>query len=79
MPLPPFLVTTARSRRCGARYPRSWCSPAGAAFQDTIIIKLVTSHMPAAVQALPESQLGLVVNDVHNVIAGNVSFENAAA
>ncbi len=48
-----------------------------AAFQDTIIIKLVTSHMPAAVQSLPESQLGLVINDVHNVVAGNVSFENA--
>src|SRR4029079_4662209 len=33
-------------------------------FQDAIIIKLVPSHMPASVQALPESQLGLVINDV---------------
>ena len=48
-----------------------------AAFQDTIIVKLVTSHMPATVQSLPQSQLGLVINDVHNVVAGNVSFENA--
>src|SRR5262245_20736611 len=48
-----------------------------AAFQDTILIKLVTSHMPSSVQSLPESQLGLVINDVHNVVAGNVSFENA--
>ena len=48
-----------------------------AAFQDTIIIKLATAHMPATVQSLPESQLGLVINDVHNVVAGNVSSENA--
>src|SRR3569833_4377425 len=61
-----------------------WCAVpalailgAWAAFQDTLIIKLVTSHMPAAVQSLPESQLGLVLNDVHNVVAGNVSFDNA--
>ncbi|HEV7714093.1 MAG TPA: phosphate ABC transporter permease subunit PstC [Steroidobacteraceae bacterium] len=61
-----------------------WCAlpalvvlAAWGAFQDTILIKLVLSHMPAAVQSLPESQLGLVINDVHNVIAGNVSFENA--
>src|SRR6478752_541696 len=61
-----------------------WCAVpalvvlgAWAAFQDGIIIKLVTAHLPASVQALPQSQLGLVINDVHNVVAGNVSSESA--
>jgi phosphate transport system permease protein len=61
-----------------------WCAVpalvllgAWAAFQDSIIIKLVAAHMPASVQSLPESQLGLVINDVHNVVAGNVPSENA--
>ncbi len=61
-----------------------WCAipalvvlGAWVAFQDTIIIKLVMSHMPAAVQALPESERGLVINDVYNVVAGNVSMDNA--
>src|SRR5262245_55746330 len=47
------------------------------AFQDTIIIKLVTSHMPAAVQAMSSSELSLVLNDVHNVVEGNVAMANA--
>jgi phosphate transport system permease protein len=46
-------------------------------FQDTIITRLVTSHMPAQVQALSPQELSLVLNDVHNVVEGNVSFENA--
>ncbi len=44
-----------------------WCAVpalvvlgAWVAFQDTIIIQLVMSHMPAAVQALSESERGLV-------------------
>src|SRR5215470_569869 len=47
------------------------------AFQDSIIIRLVTSHMPADVQSLPASELGLRLNDVRNVVAGNVSMEAA--
>jgi phosphate transport system permease protein len=61
-----------------------WCAVpalvvlgAWVAFQDTIIIKLVMSHMPSAVQALSPSERGLVINDVYNVVAGNVSMENA--
>jgi len=48
-----------------------------AAFQDTIIVQLVTAHMSEATRALSPSELGLVINDMHNVVAGNVSFENA--
>jgi phosphate transport system permease protein len=47
------------------------------AFQDTVITRLVTSHMSASVQSLSPSELGLVINDVHNVVQGNVSAENA--
>jgi len=47
------------------------------AFQDSIIIHLVTAHLPADVRALPESELGLRLNDVRNVVAGNVALESA--
>jgi len=47
------------------------------AFQDSIIIHLVTAHMPADVQSLPASELGLRLNDVRNVVAGNVAMESA--
>src|SRR5262245_45744476 len=47
------------------------------AFQDSILIKLVTAHMPAAVQSLSASELSLVLNDVHNVVDGNVAMETA--
>ncbi len=41
-------------------------------FQDGILIRLVTAHLPADVQGLPGAELSLVLNDVRNVIAGNV-------
>jgi len=47
------------------------------AFQDTILVKLVTAHMPAAVQSLSQNELSLVLNDVRNVVDGNVSFASA--
>jgi phosphate transport system permease protein len=46
------------------------------AFQDTIIVKLVTAHMSVATQGLSPSELGLVLNDVRNVVEGNVAIEN---
>ncbi|MEP7245145.1 MAG: phosphate ABC transporter permease subunit PstC [Gammaproteobacteria bacterium] len=46
-------------------------------FQDGIIMKLVTSHMPADVQALPQAEIGLALNDVRNVVGGNVSMDAA--
>jgi phosphate transport system permease protein len=56
-----------------------WCAlPALAviglwlSFQDAIILRLVTDQLPAGVRALPASELSLVMNDVRNLIAGNV-------
>jgi phosphate transport system permease protein len=41
-------------------------------FQDTIILKLVVNQLPAGVRDLPADELSLVMNDVRNLIAGNV-------
>jgi phosphate transport system permease protein len=41
-------------------------------FQDSILLGIVKAQLPPEVQALPEAQLGLVLNDMRNVIAGNV-------
>src|SRR6186997_67398 len=56
-----------------------WCAlPALAvlllwvAFQDAIILRLVTDHLPAGVRDLPANELSLVLNDVRNLVAGNV-------
>src|SRR6185312_1419520 len=56
-----------------------WCAlPALAvillwvAFQDAIILRLVTDHLPAGVRDLPANDLSLVLNDVRNLVAGNV-------
>jgi phosphate transport system permease protein len=46
-------------------------------FQDSIIISVVTRHLPADVQQLPQAELGLALNDVRNVVAGNVSPDAA--
>jgi phosphate transport system permease protein len=40
--------------------------------QDTIILQLVTGHLPAAVRDLPPNELSLVMNDVRNLVSGNV-------
>jgi phosphate transport system permease protein len=40
--------------------------------QDTIILKLVVNQLPAGVRDLPADELSLVMNDVRNLIAGNV-------
>ena len=42
-------------------------------FQDQILVRLVTAHLPAEVRALPASQFGLIINDMRNVIAGNIA------
>ncbi len=41
-------------------------------FQDGILLRIVSTHLPPEVRALPESQFGLVINDLRNVVAGNV-------
>jgi phosphate transport system permease protein len=46
-------------------------------FQDNIITSLVAAKLPAAVQTQDAGQLGLFLNDVKNVVAGNVPAEAA--
>jgi phosphate transport system permease protein len=38
-------------------------------FQDTLILRLVTDHLPAGVRELPASELSLVLNAVRNLVA----------
>ncbi|MCU0759790.1 MAG: phosphate ABC transporter permease subunit PstC [Steroidobacteraceae bacterium] len=42
------------------------------AFQDGLLLRLVSSHLPPEIRALPAAEFGLFVNDVRNVIAGNL-------
>ena len=42
-------------------------------FQEPIIMRLVVSHLPPETQALNSSELGLMLNDVRNVVAGHVA------
>jgi phosphate transport system permease protein len=48
-------------------------------FQDAIILRLVTDQMPAPMRDLPQNELSLVLNDVRNVVAGNVAADTASA
>ena len=41
-------------------------------FQDAIIVRVVTDHLPAGVRELPPDERSLVLNDVRNLLAGNV-------
>jgi phosphate transport system permease protein len=41
-------------------------------FQDAVILRLVVDHLPAGVRELPANELSLVMNDVRNLVAGNV-------
>jgi phosphate transport system permease protein len=47
-------------------------------FDHRIVVDTVLSHMPAATQSLPPDKLGLVLNDVRNVVEGNVPMARAA-
>jgi phosphate transport system permease protein len=47
-------------------------------FQDAIILRLVTDQMPPALRDLPQNELSLVLNDVRNVVAGNVAADTAS-
>jgi phosphate transport system permease protein len=42
------------------------------AFQSSIITDLVIADLPESTRQLPEAQLGLVVNDIHNLASGNI-------
>jgi phosphate transport system permease protein len=47
-------------------------------FQDAIILRLITAHLPAGVRDLPANDLSLVMNDVRNLVAGNVPAASAS-
>jgi len=47
--------------------------------QDSVVSRLVVEQMPAETRALPESELGLLMNDVRNVVAGNLAAEQVPA
>ncbi len=40
--------------------------------QDTIVTRLVVADLPPQMQSLPESELGLLVNNVKNLATGNI-------
>ncbi len=41
-------------------------------FQDKIITNLVIADLPDAIRNLPENRLNLVVNDIRNLVTGNI-------
>ncbi|MGD9825268.1 phosphate ABC transporter permease family protein, partial [Desulfobacter sp.] len=41
-------------------------------FQSTIITDLVIADLPGQIRSLPEARLNLVVNDIRNLVAGNI-------
>ena len=41
-------------------------------FESTIITQLVVADMPQAVRDLPAARLNLVINDIHNLVSGNI-------
>src|SRR5262245_41720854 len=49
------------------------------AAQDTVITRMVLAEMPESVRAMPADQLSLLLNDVHNVVAGNVRIDQVSA
>ena len=47
--------------------------------QDSVITRLVMAEMPPAVQALPSDEVSLLLNDVRNVVVGNVRLDQVSA
>ncbi|HKL81195.1 MAG TPA: phosphate ABC transporter permease subunit PstC [Desulfobacter sp.] len=45
-------------------------------FQSTIIMDLVIADLPDQIRFLPEDRLNLVINDIKNVVAGNIVAGN---
>ena len=65
-------------------YTALWCSlPAlllfvlWLAFQDTIILQLVTHDLPPEVRSLPTGELNLVINDIKNLASGDFVSDQA--
>jgi phosphate transport system permease protein len=49
------------------------------AFQDVIILKLVTNQLPETLRGMSDNELSLFLNDVRNLVAGNVPAATVAA
>jgi phosphate transport system permease protein len=47
--------------------------------QDAIIVRLVTDQLPETVRKLSENDLSLVLNDMRNLVAGNVPATSVSA
>ena len=41
-------------------------------FEPVIITKVLVAHLPVEIQMLPESRLNLVLNDIKNLVSGNI-------
>jgi phosphate transport system permease protein len=42
------------------------------AFESTLLMQVVVADLPERFRGLPESQLGLILNDVRNLVSGNI-------
>ncbi len=42
------------------------------AFQDTLIMSLVVNDLPERIRTLPQDRLNLVINDIKNLVSGNI-------
>lgn len=41
-------------------------------FEDTIIISIVSASLPESIRSLPPDRFGLVLNDIKNLVVGNI-------
>ncbi len=48
-------------------------------FEPLILTNMVVSHLPADVQALADGRINLVVNDIHNIVNGNITASEPKA
>ena len=49
------------------------------AFETNIITDIVVADLPTEMRSLPESRLDLVVNDIRNLVSGNIVSDKAGA
>jgi phosphate transport system permease protein len=42
------------------------------AFQGNVITRMVVAQLPPEIRGLPASELGLVINDIRNLVSGNI-------
>ena len=41
-------------------------------FQDTVITSMVINYLPEQIRSLPQDRLNLVINDIKNLVSGNI-------